>query len=73
MCYTSSMSDIALKKVTVNLPMTLLLRMQEMTGLGITATLIKGLRELEKREKRSALKQLRGKLNINLDLERTRQ
>jgi hypothetical protein len=62
-----------LKKVTVNLPAKLLASAQEATGLGITETLIAGLEELERARKRSALRALRGKVRIELDLEKTRR
>ena len=43
------------------------------TGKGITETLIAGLQELEKTQQRSALRALRGKVKIELDLEETRR
>jgi len=67
------MSAVPIKKVTINLPERLLARVQGITGLGITATLIEALKEIEKRDKRSALKKLRGKIAFDLDLELTRQ
>ncbi len=66
------MSD-ATKKVTVNLPEDLLDRAMASTGKGITQTLIEGLAELERREKRSALRRLRGRVAFDLDLDETRQ
>jgi hypothetical protein len=62
-----------LKKVTANLPAKLLASAQAATGLGITETLIAGLEELERARKRSALRALRGKVRIELDLEKTRR
>lgn len=62
-----------MKKVTVNLPEESLERAMRVTGQGITATLVAGLRELEKREQRSALRRLRGKVKIELDLDETRR
>jgi len=44
-----------------------------MTGQGITSTVIAGLRELEKRAKRSALRNLKGKVRFKLDLDTSRQ
>lgn len=61
------------KKVTVNLPEEALERAMEITGKGITATLVEALRELGKREQRSALRRLRGKVRFDLDLEETRR
>ncbi len=61
------------KKVTVNLPRDLIERALELTGKGITPTIIEGLREIERRSKRSALRALRGKVRFELDLEETRR
>ena len=70
--YTDEMSDVA-KKITANLPASLLERAQQLTGQGITETLITALQELERSHKRSALRALRGRIRIDLDLERTRR
>jgi hypothetical protein len=61
------------KKITANIPALLLARAQELTGLGITETLVAGLEELERARKRSALRGLRGKVHFQLDLEKTRR
>ncbi len=61
------------KKITANIPAKLLARAQQMTGLGITETLVAGLEELERSKQRSALRALRGKVRFELDLERTRR
>jgi hypothetical protein len=63
----------ALKKITVNVPEKLLSTALELTGQGITETIIAGLIEIEKREKRQALRRLRGKIAFDLDLEKTRK
>jgi hypothetical protein len=60
-------------KVTVNLPKETLAQARSATGKGITATIIEGLEELEKRSHRSALRALRGKIRIELDLPETRR
>ncbi len=62
-----------LKKVTVNLPARALEAATRITGKGITSTIIDGLHELERREKRSALRALKGKVRFALDLEETRR
>lgn len=67
------MGRSATKKVTVNLPADALEKAQRITGRGITPTIIEGLRELERREQRSALRQLRGKVRFELDLGDTRR
>jgi hypothetical protein len=61
------------KKITANIPAKLLERAQEATGLGITETLVAGLEELERSKKRTALRMLRGKVRIELDLDKTRR
>ena len=63
----------AVKKVTVNLPAKLLERARETTGLGITETIVRGLEELDRQQKRSALRALRGAIRIELDLDKTRR
>jgi hypothetical protein len=42
------------------------------TGKGLTFTLVEGLVEITRREKRSALRKLRGKIRLELDLDETR-
>jgi hypothetical protein len=61
------------QKVTANIPIDLLKSARRITGKGITLTLVEGLLELEKREKRSGLLALRGKLKIDVDLEKSRR
>ncbi len=70
--YTVRMNRTA-KKVTVNLPTDVLERAQKITGRGITPIIIEGLRELERRAQRSALRQLRGRVRFELDLDQTRR
>ena len=61
------------QKVTVNLPVEALTRARKLTGKGTTATLIEALEALEAQSKRAALRKLRGKVKLSLDLEKTRQ
>jgi hypothetical protein len=63
----------AVRKVTANIPAELLERAQRATGLGITETLVVALEELQRTQKRSALRALRGRVKLELDLETTRQ
>ena len=63
----------AVKKITANLPAELLERAQRATGLGITETLVAGLEEIERSRKRSALRLLRGKVRLEIDLDKTRR
>ncbi len=63
----------AARKITVNLPRETLARAQRLTGKGVTATLVEALAALERQEKRTALRSLRGKVAFELDLEKTRR
>ena len=63
----------AVKKITANIPAKLLAKAQHSTGLGITETIIRGLEELDRCQQRSALRALRGRVKIDLDLEKTRR
>jgi hypothetical protein len=62
-----------LRKVTANIPRDVLDQAQRLTGKGITLTLVEGLKALERNARRSALRQLRGKVRFKLDLQRTRR
>jgi hypothetical protein len=70
--YTVHMGE-AVKRITVNIPAKLLSKAQDTTGLGITETLIMALEELDRANKRSALRALRGRIKFELDLEKTRR
>ena len=61
------------RKVTVNLPEAELEAAMKLTGKGVTLTLIEGLRELERKANRSALRKLRGAVDIDLNLDETRK
>jgi hypothetical protein len=60
------------KKITANLPAKLLESAQRATGLGITETLVAGLVEIERAQKRSTLRGLRGRVSFELELDETR-
>jgi hypothetical protein len=62
----------ATRKITVNVPADVLDEATQITGKGVTETVIEGLAELRRRRLRSALRGLRGKVRFELDLERTR-
>ncbi len=62
-----------MQKVTVNLPVATLEHATQITGKGITLTILEGLEELERRAQRSALRGLKGKVRLALDLEETRR
>jgi hypothetical protein len=61
------------RKITVNVPVSVLENAVKITGKGITSTIIEGLEELDRRAKRSALRALRGKVRFELDLADTRR
>ena len=61
------------RKITVNVPAEVLERATRATGRGVTLTVVEGLREIERRARRSALRALRGKVRFDLDLQRTRR
>jgi hypothetical protein len=63
----------AAKKITLNVPEELLLAAQQTTGLGITETVVLGLEELRRRKKRLGLLALRGTVDFDLDLKKTRR
>jgi hypothetical protein len=65
--------DGASKKITVNVPAATLAHAMRITGKGITETLLEGLREIERREGRASLRKLRGKVEFDLDLNKTRR
>ena len=73
--YTDPMpsSARATKKITVNIPEEALEHAMRITQKGITETLVEGLREIQRREQRSALRKLKGKIRFSLDLEGTRR
>jgi len=60
------------KKITVNVPEQILKNAMALTGEGITPTIVRGLKEIERCEKRSALRKLRGRVRFELNLEETR-
>ena len=63
----------AVRKITANIPEEALARAQRITGIGITGTLTEGLRALDREAARAGLRQLRGKVRFELDLEKTRR
>ena len=66
-------TSAAVRKITANLPAELLETATRITGKGVTLTLVEGLIEIERREKRSALLRLKGKVRFALDLSATRR
>ncbi len=67
------MIKVAVRKITVNIPVRLLENVKRLTGSSITETIIEALQEIERRENRRALLQLKGKIQFDLDLENSRK
>jgi hypothetical protein len=63
----------ALKRVTVNLPAKLLAEAQKASQGGITETLVEGLNLVARRRAAERARKLRGKLDLNIDLEASRE
>jgi hypothetical protein len=60
------------RRVTANLPGDLLDAAQEVTGKGITETIIEGLQQVQRRRFFERAMKLRGKLRLRVDLEESR-
>jgi hypothetical protein len=61
------------RRVTVNLPDDLLREAEQVTGKGITETLIAGLELLARRRAYAKALALRGKLDLRIDLDTSRE
>jgi hypothetical protein len=61
------------RKITVTVPARILDDAQRATGRGVTATVVAGLLELQRKKKRSALRALRGRVRFELDLDESRR
>jgi hypothetical protein len=64
---------IAMKKITVNVPPKVLERAREITGRGVTETIVQGLLEIDRQHKLTTLRALRGRVHFDLDLAKTRR
>jgi hypothetical protein len=64
---------MTLQKITVNVPHDILENAMGITGKGVTQTIIEGLKELERKQKLQALRRLRGRVHVSIDLDRTRR
>jgi hypothetical protein len=60
------------RRITANLPDDLLESAMQVTGKGITETLIEGLEQVQRRRFYERALALRGKLRLSIDLEETR-
>jgi hypothetical protein len=61
------------RRITANLPEGLLRSAQEVTGKGITETLVEGLELVRRRRAGQKLKALRGRLALDVDLDVSRE
>ena len=62
-----------IRRVTANLPAKLLRKACEVTGKGVTDTLVEGLEMVRRRAAAAKLKELRGKIRLDIDLEASRE
>lgn len=67
------MADEAIKRVTVNLPAELLADAQAAVGKGITDTIVAGLELLARRRAYEKALALRGRLDLDIDLDESRE
>jgi hypothetical protein len=67
------MSSPAIKRVTVNLPRALLEDAGEVTGVGMTETIVQGLQLLARRRAYTKAMALKGKLDLRIDLDAARE
>jgi hypothetical protein len=63
----------AIKRITVNLPRRLLEQAAEVTGAGTTETIVQGLELLSRRRAYAKAMALKGKLDLRIDLEASRE
>lgn len=61
------------RKVATNIPSALLDEAVQLTGLNQTQTLVEGLKELIAKKKRLDLISMRGKVQIRVDIDKTRK
>jgi hypothetical protein len=67
------MAQSAIKRVTVNLPAGLLASASEVSGRGITETLVMGLELLTRRRAHERAMELKGKLDLKINLDESRE
>lgn len=61
------------RRVTANLPRELLRTAQEVTGKGITETIVEGLELVRRRRAGQMLKALKGRVTLDIDLGSSRE
>ena len=67
------MPSKAVKRITVNLPRDLLEDAGEVTGVGMTETIVQGLKLLARRRAYTKAMALKGKLDLRIDLDAGRR
>jgi hypothetical protein len=67
------MAAPAIKRVTVNLPAKLLSEAEQVSGRGITETIVQGLELLARRRAYGKALALKGKLRLDLNLDSSRE
>ncbi|HWZ88878.1 MAG TPA: hypothetical protein VNW92_08505 [Polyangiaceae bacterium] len=67
------MAGAAIKRVTVNLPAQLLNEAEQVSGRGITDTIVLGLQLLARRRAYAKAIALKGKLNLTIDVDSSRE
>ena len=73
MITVSMASMMRAKRITANLPEDLLENAMQVTGKGITDTLVEGLRLVRRARAYEKARALRGKLRLQIDLEESRE
>ncbi len=71
-CIGIMMKVMTTRRITANLPGELLDAAQEVTGKGITETIIEGLQQVQRRRFYERAVKLRGKIRLNVDVEASR-
>lgn len=61
-----------IRRITANLPEELLDSAMDVTGKGITETLVEGLEQLKRKRAYEKLMALRGKIHLNIDIDELR-
>jgi hypothetical protein len=67
------MANAGIKRVTVNLPAKLLAEAEQVSGRGITETIVLGLEQLARRRAYAKAVALKGKLHLAINLDSSRE
>ncbi|MGE0474302.1 MAG: hypothetical protein AB7P17_11770 [Nitrospirales bacterium] len=71
--YFNMNKEPQVRRVTANLPAALLKEACQVSGTGITETLVEGLTLIKRRAAAGKAAKLRGRLNLSIDLETSRE